>query len=323
MTPSTVKKKTRTSDIPHLAWAKAAPWGVYFTGLSRYKEQFAHDLGHLFEQYIGRQLRLLPGAQALLEITYGLKSSRKTVDWIVVLPEVVVLLVEVKSAIPPSHPVPLEYSIVSLTCAVTSWLVGLLVTRPGRRCSRGIVGRPVRLPRASTAGHLGSKSSVALTALFAGLRMQDWTRRPDGVTVSRMGWRVGSPGVTSTVTGSLRRTTSGISAAFIAELSSDGSTLMNATYLGGRGRDQGNGIALDGQNNVYVTGVSNSPGLATSGAAQTTGGSSSTPFVASLNSGLSALNYYTYLGGSFEIRSRDGYFLNFVQPERHSELRRS
>ena len=85
--------------IPHLAWAKAAPWGVYFTGLSRYKEQFAHDLGHLFEQYIGRQLRLLPGAQVLPEITYGLKSSRKTVDWIVVLPEVV-LLVEVKSAIP-------------------------------------------------------------------------------------------------------------------------------------------------------------------------------------------------------------------------------
>jgi hypothetical protein len=41
----------------------------------------------------------MPGAQVLPEITYGLKSSRKTVDWIVVLPEVV-LLVEVKSAIP-------------------------------------------------------------------------------------------------------------------------------------------------------------------------------------------------------------------------------
>ena len=86
--------------IPHLAWAKAAPWGVYFTGLSRYGEQFARDLGHLFEQYIGRQLRLLPGAQVMPEITYGPRNDRrKTIDWIVVLPEVV-LLVEVKSAIP-------------------------------------------------------------------------------------------------------------------------------------------------------------------------------------------------------------------------------
>lgn len=58
------------------------------------------DLGNLFEQYVGRHLRLLPGAQVLPEITYGPKSARsKTVDWIVVLPEVV-LLVEVKSAIP-------------------------------------------------------------------------------------------------------------------------------------------------------------------------------------------------------------------------------
>ena len=56
--------------------------------------------GEPVQQYVGRQLRLLPGAQVLPEITYGPKSARrKTVDWIVVLPEVV-LLVEVKSAIP-------------------------------------------------------------------------------------------------------------------------------------------------------------------------------------------------------------------------------
>jgi hypothetical protein len=86
--------------VPHLTIAKAAPWGIYFTGLNRYGEGFAHDLGRLFEQYIGRQLRLLPGAQVIGEITYGPpRARRKTVDWIAVLPEVV-LLVEVKSAIP-------------------------------------------------------------------------------------------------------------------------------------------------------------------------------------------------------------------------------
>jgi hypothetical protein len=86
--------------VPYLALAKATPWGVYFTGLTRYGEGFARDPGHLFEQYIGRQLRLIPGARVLGELTYGPRNARrKTVDWIVILPEVV-LLVEVKSAIP-------------------------------------------------------------------------------------------------------------------------------------------------------------------------------------------------------------------------------
>jgi hypothetical protein len=86
--------------MPQLAWAKATPWGVYFTGIGHYGDGFARDLGHLFEQYIGRQLRLLNGAEVLPEISYGPKVSRRnTVDWIVVLPELV-LLVEVKSAIP-------------------------------------------------------------------------------------------------------------------------------------------------------------------------------------------------------------------------------
>jgi hypothetical protein len=95
--------------MPQLAWAKATPWGVYFTGLGHYGDRFARDLGHLFEQYIGRQLRLLVGAQVLPELTYGPRAARrKTVDWIVVLPEVV-LLVEVKSAI-PTEPVRLGTS---------------------------------------------------------------------------------------------------------------------------------------------------------------------------------------------------------------------
>jgi hypothetical protein len=47
----------------------------------RYGEGFARDLGHLFEQYIGRRLRLPPGAQVLGEVTYGPKNDRrKTVD---------------------------------------------------------------------------------------------------------------------------------------------------------------------------------------------------------------------------------------------------
>ncbi len=86
--------------VPHLAWAKATPWGVYFSGLDHYGDRFTRDLGHLFEQYIGRQLGLLPDAEVIPEIICGPRAGRrKTVDWIVVFSDLV-LLVEVKSAIP-------------------------------------------------------------------------------------------------------------------------------------------------------------------------------------------------------------------------------
>jgi hypothetical protein len=85
---------------PQLVWAKASPWGVYFSGLDHFGAKFTRDLGDLFEQYVGRQLQLLSDAQVIPEITYGPKGNqRKTVDWIVVF-EDLVLLVEVKSAIP-------------------------------------------------------------------------------------------------------------------------------------------------------------------------------------------------------------------------------
>jgi hypothetical protein len=42
--------------------------------------------------------------------------------------------------------------------------------------------------------------------------------------------------------------------AFITKLSSDGSTFVFSTYLGGNGDDRGWAIALDSQNNIYVTG---------------------------------------------------------------------
>ena len=88
--------------VPHLAWAKATPWGVYFSGLDHYGDRFTRDLGHLFEQYIGRQLGLRPDAEVIPEIICGPRAGRrKTVDWIVVFSDLV-LLVEVKFAFPPS-----------------------------------------------------------------------------------------------------------------------------------------------------------------------------------------------------------------------------
>lgn len=86
--------------IPQLAWAKTTLAGLYFTGLDRLGTGFTEDLGHLFEQYVGRQLQLIPGATVIPEIIYTGGSTRdRSVDWIVVFDDLV-LLVEVKSAAP-------------------------------------------------------------------------------------------------------------------------------------------------------------------------------------------------------------------------------
>lgn len=86
--------------IPQLAWAKTTLAGLYFTGLERLGAGFTEDLGHLFEQYVGRQLQLIPGATVIPEIIYTGGSTRdRSVDWIVVFDNLV-LLVEVKSAAP-------------------------------------------------------------------------------------------------------------------------------------------------------------------------------------------------------------------------------
>jgi hypothetical protein len=46
--------------------------------------------------------------------------------------------------------------------------------------------------------------------------------------------------------------------AFVAKLNPTGSSLTFSTYLGGSGTDEGTGIALDGSNNIYVTGYGSS-----------------------------------------------------------------
>jgi hypothetical protein len=86
--------------VPHLILKKASPWGVYFSALSRFSIDFTNDLGHLFEQYIGRNLKLISDATVIPEISYKEnRSEARGADWIVIFDDLV-LLVEVKSAIP-------------------------------------------------------------------------------------------------------------------------------------------------------------------------------------------------------------------------------
>src|SRR5438128_2278682 len=77
--------------------------------------------------------------------------------------------------------------------------------------------------------------------------------------------------------------------------------LSYSTYLGGSAFDQGNGIAVDGSGNVYVTGFTNSTIFPTTSGAYDTTVANVDAFVSKLNpaaSGAASLVYSTYLGGS-------------------------
>jgi hypothetical protein len=89
--------------------------------------------------------------------------------------------------------------------------------------------------------------------------------------------------------------------AFVTEMNPTGSALVYSTYLGGRGYDWGNGIAVDSSGNAYVTGNTNTGGFPTTNTILTyqppTDGYDDV-FVAKFNSTTSALVYSTLVGGS-------------------------
>jgi hypothetical protein len=80
--------------------------------------------------------------------------------------------------------------------------------------------------------------------------------------------------------------------------------LVYSTYLGGVDIDRGNGIAVDGTGNAYVTGPTDTSELevppfpTTAGAFDTVLAGNTDAFVTKLNAAGDALIYSTYLGGS-------------------------
>jgi uncharacterized repeat protein (TIGR01451 family) len=87
---------------------------------------------------------------------------------------------------------------------------------------------------------------------------------------------------------------------FIAKIDPTGTTLLYATYLGGSGSDEVNGIAVDAAGNAYLTGYTYStdfPGV-TGGSIQSAYAGERDAFLAKLNAAGSALIYSTYLGGA-------------------------
>jgi hypothetical protein len=85
---------------------------------------------------------------------------------------------------------------------------------------------------------------------------------------------------------------------FVTKINTHGNAKVFSTFLGGGGPDEGKGIAVDAQGNVYVAGNAGSFDFPMKGAVQGTWGGSGDAFLTKLNPTGSALVYSTYLGGN-------------------------
>ena len=104
-----------------------------------------------------------------------------------------------------------------------------------------------------------------------------------------------------TTANAYHQTSAGNVEAFATKISADGQTLLYSTYFGGNITDYAWGLDLDGSNNMYIVGQTNSATMPTRNAYQASLGGSNDAFVAKFNpagSGDSSLLYATYLGGS-------------------------
>jgi hypothetical protein len=85
---------------------------------------------------------------------------------------------------------------------------------------------------------------------------------------------------------------------FVTKLSNSGSSLIYSTYLGGAGAEGGTSIAVDHNDNAYVTGYTGSTNFPTLNPYQPTYQGLYDAFVTKLSSSGASLIYSTYLGGS-------------------------
>ena len=90
---------------------------------------------------------------------------------------------------------------------------------------------------------------------------------------------------------------SGTDHVFVAKLDPSGSNLVYADYIGGTGSEFGYALALDGANEVYVTGLTQSTDFPTVNPYQASSPSSFAGFVTRISADGSSLLYSTYLGG--------------------------
>jgi hypothetical protein len=99
--------------------------------------------------------------------------------------------------------------------------------------------------------------------------------------------------------------------AFVAKISADGSHVLFATYMGGKGDDEARGLAVDAAGNIFVAGSTQSLDFPVRNALQSNCAINSKSvcageaFVAKLSADGSGFLYATYLGGSGSASGND------------------
>jgi Tol biopolymer transport system component len=92
---------------------------------------------------------------------------------------------------------------------------------------------------------------------------------------------------------------------FVTSLNPDGSDLVFSTYIGGDASDYGRGLALDADDNIYLTGYTNSPDFPLADPIQDHfAGGRGDVIIMKLDPSASQLLYSTYLGGEAHERGR-------------------
>lgn len=90
----------------------------------------------------------------------------------------------------------------------------------------------------------------------------------------------------------------GSSDGFLVRLSAAGNSLVTSTYAGGSGTDVGTGIALDGSNNIYGIGFTDSLDLLTTNAIQPFNAGGADAFLLEVSASANSVIFATYAGGS-------------------------
>jgi hypothetical protein len=149
---------------------------------------------------------------------------------------------------------------------------------------------------------VGRESSSAAPTSFASLLGGTGAERAQHATVDPQGnvYLVGIAFSSDfpTTSGAYDESHNGGSDIFVAKLSSDGSTLIYSTFIGGTGNDSGSAIAVDESGNVYVVGYSQSTDFPTVNAFDATAGGNGDAVVAKLSADGSTLLYSTFFGGA-------------------------
>jgi hypothetical protein len=93
----------------------------------------------------------------------------------------------------------------------------------------------------------------------------------------------------------------GVNDVLVARLSADGRHLLASTFLGGAQHDRAEGVAVDGEGAIYLTGTTTSPDFpVTSNAFQANRAGARDAIAVKLSPNLDRLIYSSYLGGEDE-----------------------